>query len=121
MSLRFFIDQCVPFDVTAALRAWQHEALELRDHLPIRSPDTDVIAKAQELNCMLLSMNGDFSDISAYPPAQFGGIIAIQLGNHPELIAPLLQRLANFLREHRDREFYRGRLFIVEAHRIRVR
>jgi hypothetical protein len=58
----------------------------LRDHK--NSPDESVIAKAQELNAILLSLNGDFADIVRYPPAQFDGIVALQIRDHPEIIPP---------------------------------
>ena len=41
-----------------------------------------MISKAQELDSVLLSLNGDFADIVAYPPANYKGIIALQVGNH---------------------------------------
>jgi len=80
-----------------------------------------VIAKAQELDCVLLSLNGDFSDIVTYPPARYGGIIALQLHNHPEIIPALMGLLGRYLDAQPAREFFRGKLFIVEVHRIRVR
>ena len=86
MKLRFFIDQCVPLEIVLALQEHGHEALILRDYLPIRSPDPVVISKAQELDCILLSLNGDFSDIVTYSPNRYAGVLAIQLHNHPEII-----------------------------------
>jgi predicted nuclease of predicted toxin-antitoxin system len=35
----------------------------LRDVLPVESADALVIAKAQEIDAILLSLNGDFADI----------------------------------------------------------
>ena len=121
MKLRLFVDQCVPLEIVLALRELGHEVLLLRDHLPIRSIDPVVIAKAQELDCLLLSLNGDFSDIVTYPPARFGGILALQLHNHPEIIPSLMGHLGRYLDSQTDREFFRGKLFIVEVHRIRIR
>jgi hypothetical protein len=80
-----------------------------------------VIAKAQEISAILLSLNGDFSDIATYPPENYGGIIAIQLNDRPEIIPQLMVRLTRFLSEHSDQSFYRGKLLIVEVHRIRIR
>ncbi len=42
-----------------------------------------VIAKAQALEAVLLSLNGDFAYIVRYPPSQYRGIIALQIKNHP--------------------------------------
>ena len=121
MSLHFFSDQCVPTEITGLLRQHQHRVTRLREVLPVRSPDPVVIAKAQELDAILLSLNGDFSDIVAFPPGAFGGIIAIQLHNHPEVIPPLMKRWLDFCAANPEPEFYRGKLFLVEPHRIRIR
>lgn len=121
MKLRLFADQCVPLEIVQFLQLQGHEVLPLREHLPIRSPDPLVIAKAQELDCLLLALNGDFSDIVAYPPASYSGILALQLHNHPEIIPQLIANLGRFIDSQTDREFFRGKLFLVEVHRIRVR
>lgn len=121
MSLRLFSDQCVPAEITDFLKHHHYEVTLLRDVLPIRSLDPTVIAKAQELPAILLSLNGDFSDIVAYPPANYGGIIAIQLHNHPEVIPSLMKRLVDFFAANPDQGFYLGKLFIVEPHQIRIR
>ncbi|MEX2125982.1 MAG: DUF5615 family PIN-like protein [Woeseia sp.] len=121
MSLRFFCDHCVPREIADALRQFGCDVELLRDHLPTHAPDTDVIAKAQELDSILVSLNGDFADIVAYQPEAYGGIVAIQLHDHPEVISTLMAGLGRFISEHADPNDYRGKLFIVEPHRIRIR
>ena len=121
MSLRFFTDHCVPTSVIEALQSGGHEVLILKQHIPKNSNDADVLAKAQEINAVLVSLNGDFSDIVTYPPAQFQGIIALQVRNHPEAIPSILRRLTNYLSANPDQQHYKGRLFLVESHRIRIR
>jgi hypothetical protein len=44
--------------------------LRLKDVLPVESSDTIVITKAQEIDAILLSLNGDFSHIVNYPPKE---------------------------------------------------
>ena len=68
MTLRFFADHCVSNSIIKALRDEGHEVLRLKDHVPADSPDSVVISKAQELNAILISLNGDFADIVSYPP-----------------------------------------------------
>jgi predicted nuclease of predicted toxin-antitoxin system len=121
MSLIFFSDQCVPAEISNILIRNGHRVTLLREVLPIRSPDSDVIAKAKSLGSILISLNGDFADIVDYPPSEYAGIVAIQLKNHPETIPSVMGRLINFLIENPEQEFYRGKLVIVEAHRIRIR
>jgi predicted nuclease of predicted toxin-antitoxin system len=121
MSLRFLTDQCVPAEISSHLRRAGHQITLLREVLPTRALDPAVIAKARELGAILLSLNGDFSDIVAYPPAQHLGIVAVQLNNHPEIIPQLMERLTAYLTSHPEQSFYHGKLFIVEVHRIRIR
>ena len=121
MSLRFFSDQCVPAEITGILKRNGHQVTLLREVLPIRSVDAVVIAKAQELDAILLSLNGDFADIVAYPPSAYAGIVAVQLHNHPEVIPSLMERLLNYLSANPQQSFYHGKLFVVEPHRIRIR
>jgi predicted nuclease of predicted toxin-antitoxin system len=121
MGCRFFADHCVSNAIMLTLREGGHEVVRLREQLPVESPDAIVIAKAQQLDAILLSLNGDFADIVAYPPADYQGIIALQVRNHPEIIPQLMKRLQDYLSSHADGEYYRGKLLVVEVHRIRVR
>ena len=69
MALRFLADHCISNTIVRrALRDAAHEVVRLKEVLPVESPDTIVIAKAQEIDAILLSMNGDFADIVTYPP-----------------------------------------------------
>jgi predicted nuclease of predicted toxin-antitoxin system len=63
MALRFLADHCISNTIIRALQDAAHEVVRLRDVLPVESPDMIVIAKAQEIDAILLSMNGDFADI----------------------------------------------------------
>lgn len=71
MALRFFADHCISNQVMNVLWAAEHEVLRLKDRIPAESPDPVVIAKAQELGAILLSLNGDFADLVAYPPRRY--------------------------------------------------
>jgi len=121
MSLRFFADHCIPNSVIKLLIDAGHEVFRLRDHIPADSSDSMVVEKAQGINSILLSLNGDFADIVTYPPSNYKGIIALQVRNHPEIISDLMERLKEYLSAHDNMEHYKGKLLIVEVHRIRVR
>ncbi len=121
MGLRFFADHCVSNYIIQALRDSGHEIFRLKDHIAADSADSIVISKTQELDSILISLNGDFADIVTYPPARYKGIIAIQVRNHPEIIPQLMSRLNNYLSTHPDMNHYKGKLLQVEVHRIRVR
>lgn len=121
MSLRLFMDQCVPRSVSESLRNAGHLVDLLRSHLPINAKDPEVIARAQSLEAVLVTLNGDFANMINYPPARFGGIIALQVKNHPESLPAIVIRLLTYLGEHDEREHWIGKLFLVEAHRIRIK
>lgn len=70
---------------------------------------------------VLLSFNGDFADIVTYPPQDYCGIITFQVNNRPELLPHLLHRLHQYLAAHSHSEEYRGRLFIIDVNKIRIR
>lgn len=121
MALRFLADHCVPNSVIQTLREGNHEVLRLRDVLPVESADPVVIAKAQEIGAVLLSLNGDFADIVTYPPAEYKGIVALQVRNHPEVLPHLMARLMAYFKAAPGMVHYNGKLLVVEADRIRIR
>src|SRR5713226_3727217 len=121
MALRFLADHCISNTIVRALRDATHEVVRLKDVLPAESRDAIVIAKAQEIDAILLSLNGDFADIVTYPPKNYKGIVALQMRNHPEILPQLLARLAAYLKLQPVKEHYQGKLLVVEGGRIRIR
>jgi len=121
MSLTFFADHCVSNEMIHAVTAAGHRVLVLKEHIPTESPDARVIEVAQTLDAILVTLNGDFSDIVRYPPRQYGGIVSMELHNRPSLTPALVGRLLDYVRQNADRDHYRGKLLIVEVHRVRLR
>jgi predicted nuclease of predicted toxin-antitoxin system len=121
VTLRFVADHCVSKEIIESLQDAGYDVYRLKDIMPVDSPDSAVILKAQELDSILLSLNGDFTDIVTFPPARYKGIVSLQLRNHPETIALLLERLKAYLLRYSDPGHYKGKLLLVEIHRIRVR
>lgn len=108
MALRFLADHCVSNLTIQTLSDAGHHVVRLREVLPVDSPDSVVIAKAQSLDAILLSLNGDFADIVTYPPRNYKGIIALQLRNHPETLPAILSRLLIYLNKEPRSAHYRG-------------
>ena len=46
---------------------------------------------------------------------------ALQVRNHPEIIPQMMEKLSGYLSGHPHMKHYEGKLFLVEAHRIRIR
>jgi predicted nuclease of predicted toxin-antitoxin system len=121
MPLRFLADHCISNSIMRTLQKAAHEVVRLRDVLSVESADALVIAKAQEMDAILLSMNGDFADLLTYPPRKYKGIIALQMRNHPEVSEQLMVRLLAYVAAHPEMADYRGKLLVVEVNRIRIR
>ncbi len=71
MSLKFFAHHRVPNSIINKLIETGHEVLRLKDHIPANSADSEVISKAKQLNAILISLTGDFSDIVSFPPSNY--------------------------------------------------
>ena len=121
MALRFLADHCVSNSTIQTIQEANHEVLRLRDVLPVESSDMVVITKAQEIDAILLSLNGDFSHIVNYPPKDYKGIVALQMHSHAETLPKLVARLTAYLKVHTTMDHYRGKLLVVEVDRIRIR
>lgn len=121
MAVRFLADHCISNSIIGTLRGASHEVVKLKDVLPVDSPDALVIAKAQEISAILMSLNGDFADIVTYPPKNYKGIVALQMRNHFEVLPHLMRRFTAYLAVHSAMEQYHGKLFVVEVDRIRIR
>ena len=119
--MRFFTDHCVPDSIVRDVQNAGHTVHRLRDHIPPDSIDEEAIAQAQKLDAILVSVDGDFSVIVRFPPALYQGIIALQIKNHPEVIPHIVSQLIECLLRYPDPGYFKGKLFLVEAHRIRVR
>ena len=89
--------------------------------MPVESPDPLVIATAQKLDAILISLNGDFANKLNYPPGNYEGIVALQVRNHPEIIPQLITRLIGYLSANSSLDYYKGKLILVEVNRIRIR
>lgn len=116
MSL--LLDHCVPRKFLHKIRSWGYDATQLQDHMVPDAPDTDVIALAQQLDSVLLTIDLDFANIFDYPPVNYVGIIVIryQVADETALMASLHQTLADLYRDN-----LRSKLVIVEAKRYRIR
>jgi len=120
MSLKFFADHCISGYIINTLRNAGHEVFILKEQIDKESSDSEVIATAQKLGAILVSLNGDFSDIVKYPPSNYLGIIGLQIRNHPEMIPRIMDRMKAYLSENPQMDHYKGKLFRFEVHRIRI-
>jgi hypothetical protein len=82
--------------------------------------DPAVIEKAQSLRALLLSVNGDFTDIVKYPPRDYRGIISLQVRNHPEILPLIVERATTYFTAHPEMSHYEGKLLLFDERRERI-
>ena len=100
------------------LRQAGHEAFTVYDQGLRSHTDPQVIAACQAEGLALLSLDLDFSNILAFPPEQFAGLIVLRL-HRPGRAAVL--RLVRRILPHFASQPVAGKLWIVDEGRIRIR
>jgi predicted nuclease of predicted toxin-antitoxin system len=118
--MRFLVDANLPLSTAARIQACGHEAVDVRS-VSMGAADDSVIANhARENGFCLLTRDKDFGDIRNYPPADYAGIIVMDLPD--ETVAnDVLRILESFLSRKEWLDLLQGRLAIVQPGRVRFR
>jgi predicted nuclease of predicted toxin-antitoxin system len=118
--MRFLVDASLPRAAATLLRQLGHDAVDVRD-IGMRSATDDVIAAHARTNQQALATRDfDFADIRNYPPADYAGIVVLELPDDataPQVVA-LLEK---FVRREDWLARLPGRLAVVELWRVRFR
>lgn len=114
----FKIDENLPADAARLLRASGFAADTVRDQ-GLSGADDEVVANvAQRENRVLITLDLDFSNIRAYPPEAYSGIVVLRVRNQDKrTVLAVLQRAIRVL----SHQSPAGQLWIVESDRIRYR
>jgi predicted nuclease of predicted toxin-antitoxin system len=76
--MRFKIDEHLPVEITELLDQHQHDAVTVADESMSGAVDPDVAHVCQKEARALITLDLDFSDIRAYPPEEYQGIIVFR-------------------------------------------
>lgn len=79
--------------------------------------DATIAAVCRSLDMCLLTLDVDFAQTTAYPPAEYSGIIVLR---HPRPTLKSMLGLVHQIVAMLRRESPHGRLWIVEPGRIRI-
>jgi len=116
--MRFKIDENLPIEAAEALAAAGHDAQTIHDQAMVGNPDPQVAAVCRSEQRALVTLDLDFSDIRAYPPADYPGIIVLRPRNQAKpTVVSLIARLIPLL----DSETLIGNLWIVQETALRIR
>jgi predicted nuclease of predicted toxin-antitoxin system len=116
--VRFKVDENLPDEASELLRDAGHDSVTVRDEELSGADDRELAVVVQREKRALLSLDLDFSDIRAYPPQDYHGIIVIRAVPQDKLA---LLALVRHIIAALNTEPLQGKLWIVEADRIRVR
>lgn len=116
--MRFKIDENLPMETAVALQAAGHDALTIHDQHLVGELDPHIAAVCQAEHRALITLDLDFSDIRAYPPSDYHGIIVLR----PHAQAkPAVVRLFGQLISLLDSEPLLGNLWILQEGGLRIR
>jgi predicted nuclease of predicted toxin-antitoxin system len=118
--MRFLLDANMPRSAAGAVQRLGHEAVDVRDVGLGGADDAEIAAYAKEHKLALVTRDFDFSDVRNYPPADYTGIIVLEL---PEdaIAATVVKVLESLLSQPELLAHVPGRLAIVESWRVRFR
>jgi predicted nuclease of predicted toxin-antitoxin system len=116
--VNFRIDENLPIEAADVLRGAGHDAVSVLEQSLGGAADPVIAAICESETRVLVTLDADFADIRAYPPANYPGLIVLRLNQQGKThVLEILRRLVFVLVE----ETPEGHLWIVEQDRIRVR
>jgi predicted nuclease of predicted toxin-antitoxin system len=116
--MKFKIDENLPVDLAILLRGNGHDAETVYDEELVGASDPDIVARCQAEGRAVVTFDSDFSDIRAYPPDQYRGIVVLRLKRQDrDHVVTTFKRLLPVF----ETEDVEGRLWIVDEDRIRIR
>jgi predicted nuclease of predicted toxin-antitoxin system len=116
--VKFKLDENLSPSLLAMFAAAGHDAHSVVQQALGGQPDERVIDVCRREGRALITLDLDFSNILAYPPANFTGIVVLRLNDQAHVtVKAAIQRVLDFL----PQEPVVGALWIVEERRIRIR
>ena len=118
MIVRFKLDENIPRDAAVLLRAAGHEVQSVVDEHLEGTADMQLLDACRNESRLLITLDLDFADIRAYPPADHAGIWVLRPhARNIEAILALLRGAPALL----PNEPAERRLWIVQRDRVRIR
>jgi len=116
--MAFKVDENLPVEIADLLRQAGYDAVTVFEQHLEGSTDFDIASACQEEGRALVTLDTDFADIRAYPPAQFPGLIVLRLHRQDKPhVLEVIERLIPLL----SSEPFEHLLWIVGETRVRIR
>jgi predicted nuclease of predicted toxin-antitoxin system len=116
--VRFKIDENLPQEVSRLLREHGHDAISVFEQTLSGEKDPILFEVCQNERRVLVTLDLDFANIQAYPPATAAGIVVFRLAQQdkPRVLEAVEKLIPTFATESVAQQ-----LWIVEKDRIRIR
>lgn len=116
--MKFKIDENLPVEFAENLIAAGHDATTVVAEHHRGAVDSAIVNLCLQEGYILVTLDLDFADIYAYPPAEFPGFVVFRLSHQDKgHLLEVLQRILPLI----GRETIEGRLWVVEESRVRIR
>ena len=116
--MQFKIDENLPIEIAELLNDSGHDAKTVNNQQLQGAKDRFLANVCKSEHCSLITLDTDFSDIRAYAPEEFSGIIVLRVNTQAKshIIKVFRSILPLFNREPLTRH-----LWIVEETKVRIR
>jgi predicted nuclease of predicted toxin-antitoxin system len=116
--VKFKLDENLSPSLLASFTSAGHDAHSVVQQALGGAPDARVIDICRREERALVTLDLDFSNILAYPPAKFAGIVVLRLSDQAHVtVESAIHRVLDLV----PQEPLAGTLWIVEDRRIRIR
>ena len=116
--MRLKLDENLPAEAAASLRRHGFDAVSVVDQGMGGLPDRGIASVCQDEGRVLITLDTDFADIRAYPPASYPGFIVLRLRNQDKHhVLELLERVVLMFAS----EPLAHRLWVVGERHVRIR
>ena len=116
--MKFKIDENLPSELADLLVSAGHDAETVFDEGLAGESDDWILKVCREEKRVLVSLDLDFSNVRAYPPGEYDGLIVLRLRRQDK---PYVLDTFGKILDLFEQEQIKGLLWIVEDNRIRVR
>lgn len=115
--MKFKVDENLPIECAEMLTLARHDALTVSGQNMQGAPDLSLARICQQEGRVLVTLDLDFADIRAYPPAEFPGFIVLRVVRQDKRhLLDVFRRVIPLM----ERENPQNRLWIVEESCVRV-
>lgn len=115
--MRFKSDENLPEEVAELLREAGHDAHSVLEEKIGGAPDESIAGICRKESRILLTLDLDFADIHAYPPALHPGLIVLRLRRQDKhSVLGMIPRILELLKT----EEVHQKLWIVDESRTRI-